>query len=255
MIKPKQSNQIKALLDFLDITQQEFAKQIEISQSAVSQLLNGRTTMSLETLEKISNTYDVDCNWLVTGKGDAFKKGGTITRTGPDILSVTIERNNQPVVALVPVKAQAGYAAGRVDTQYMEDLPTVTIPSPQFRNGTFRAFEVEGASMEPTLYKSDIIICRFVEDIRWMRDMYLYVVVVQGDVLVKRIYNRIRKDGTVILLSDNNFYPPMTLNADEIVEAWGVEARITSHFPPISETTAAQLRQVVDATTEAIPQA
>ena len=246
MIKPKQSNQIKVLLDHLDITQQEFAKQINISQSAVSQLLNGRTTMSLETLEKISETYEVDCNWLVTGKGDAFKNGGTIVRTGPDILSVTVESNNQPVVALVPVKAQAGYAAGRIESQYLEELPTITIPSPQFRNGTFRAFEVEGASMEPTLFKNDLIICRFMEDFRWMRDMYLYVIVVEGDVLVKRVYNRLRKDNTIILLSDNNYYPPITLTDRDIVEAWAVEARITSNFPPISEATHAQLKTVID---------
>jgi phage repressor protein C with HTH and peptisase S24 domain len=146
-------------------------------------------------------------------------------------MPITVDQDNEPNIVLVPVKAQAGYAAGRVQAEFMQDLPTFTLPDPRFRNGTFRAFEVDGDSMEPTLYGNDIVVCRYIQDWRWLREMELYVIVMHEDVLVKRVRNRVREDQTLQLVSDNTFYPPMTIPVQEIQEVWQVHARLTLHLP------------------------
>jgi len=244
--KEKITNQIGALLEYLNKTQQEFAEEIEISQSAVSQLMNNKTTMSLETLVKISNTYGIDCNWLVLGKG--FDPGGNPGNTNEfekkqAILAVTVSPSNEPEIVLVPVKAQAGYALSRVDTEYIRDLPVLKIPSPQFKNGTFRAFEVDGRSMEPTLRKGELLVTSFVENIKWVKDYDLYVFVLENDVLVKRACNNINIDGTIVMISDNSNYPPIVRQQSEIIEIWKLEAIVSTELPDIGDYAANTVRE------------
>ena len=136
----------------------------------------------------------------------------------------------------MPVRAQAGYALSRVESTFLQELPSFSLPTPALQQGNFRAFEIDGDSMEPTLFKGDIIICRFVEDLRWLRDLHLYVVIVEGDILIKRVRNRIRQNGTIELISDNRFYPPITLTGEEVIEAWAVYARVTLQFNSPSES-------------------
>lgn len=69
-----QSARLKFILYHFDITQQELAKAIQVSQSAISQVMRGNTAMSIETIEKLSKTYNLDCNWLVLGEGEVFRK-------------------------------------------------------------------------------------------------------------------------------------------------------------------------------------
>lgn len=244
--KEKITNQIGALLEYLNKTQQEFAEEIEISQSAVSQLMNNKTTMSLETLVKISNTYGIDCNWLVLGKG--FDPGGNPGKVpefdnNPAVLAVTVNSSNEPEIILVPVKAQAGYALSRVDTEYIQELPILKIPSPQFKNGTFRAFEVDGRSMEPTLRRGELLVTSFVENIRWVKDYDLYVFVLENDVLVKRACNNINIDGTIVMISDNSNYPPIIRNQTEIIEIWKLEAIVSTELPDIGDYAANTVRE------------
>jgi len=109
------------------------------------------------------------------------------------------------------------------------------LPGKEYRQGTFRAFEVEGDSMQPTLAARDLIVCQYVEDWRWMRHFELYVVVVAGDVLVKRAYNQLREYKRLFLLSDNEFYPPIELNAEDLIEVWAVQTRLTTQLLPPPE--------------------
>jgi transcriptional regulator with XRE-family HTH domain len=150
---------------------------------------------------------------------------------GERLLTVTVDSRNDPAIALVPVKAQAGYARHRVEPVFMQELPVLQLPDNRFRFGTYRAFEINGDSMEPTLFGTDVVVCRYVEDWRWLRDHELYVVVLKEDVLVKRVRNRIQHQQRVDLMSDNQFYPVFTVPVTEIVEVWQVSARLTTHLP------------------------
>jgi len=56
----------------LKLNQTEFSNKINVTQSAVSQIEKNIISPSSDVLINISNTYNVNLNWLLTGKGDMF---------------------------------------------------------------------------------------------------------------------------------------------------------------------------------------
>jgi DNA-binding XRE family transcriptional regulator len=136
---------------------------------------------------------------------------------------ITLDTSGRENMVMVPVRARAGYLNGYGDVEYIEKLPAFRLPG--FTNGTFRIFEVEGLSMYPTFDDKDLIITRFVEDMRQITNDRIHVVVTKNDgVVVKRVLNRIETEGKLILKSDNikdrQDYPTMIVDIDEILEVW-----------------------------------
>lgn len=148
-------------------------------------------------------------------------------------LVVTIDSHGRDNVALVPVKARAGYLLGYGDPKYIKTLPVYRLPG--INHGTFRAFEVEGFSMYNTLSPGDIAIGSNVEQPRHCRDERVYVFVTKDDgILIKRAINRVEKEGKFILKSDNitdrDQYPAMILDVAKISEIWYVEAVLSKNL-------------------------
>ncbi|MBX3102668.1 MAG: helix-turn-helix domain-containing protein [Bacteroidetes bacterium] len=224
-----QSGRLKELLFRLNLNQQAFAEKLDISQSAVSQVLRDKTKLSFDTLQKIAEVYEVNLNWLVAGQGSMFPQAAAAAPPG-GILAVTVDSQDDPNIVLVPVKAQAGYVSQRLEPTYLQQLPAFSLPMERFRQGTYRGFEVAGDSMEPTLFQGDLLICSYVEQVNYLRDMHLYIFVTPGDVLVKRPRNLLRSHGYMELLSDNDFYPPIQLAPEDLQEVWQVYARLTLNF-------------------------
>ncbi|MBU5671759.1 helix-turn-helix domain-containing protein [Paenibacillus brevis] len=55
---------IKVLRKQLNLNQNDFAKTIGISQGRLSEIEQGKTKPSAETLYEIRNKFNVDLNWL-----------------------------------------------------------------------------------------------------------------------------------------------------------------------------------------------
>ena len=111
--------------------------------------------------------------------------------------------------------------------QYHSD----TIIIAEFRNATFRCFEVEGDSMEDTIYHKDWVIGKFVESIKRIKEGNIYVVVTDEGVVVKRIFNQITQNQSLLLVSDNDFYSPYNVPLGEIKEIWYVVKKMSSYLP------------------------
>jgi len=151
---------------------------------------------------------------------------------------ITVDSNEQENVILLPVKARAGYLNGYGDEVFMSKLPAYRLPG--LSNGTFRLFEVDGLSMYPTLNDKDIVITKFVENLNEIRDDRLYVVLTKNDgVVVKRVLNRLQKDGKLILKSDNykdrDLYPNLVIPPEEVLEVWYATSFISYQMRPPSE--------------------
>jgi phage repressor protein C with HTH and peptisase S24 domain len=151
---------------------------------------------------------------------------------------VTVDVSGAENVVLVPVRAQAGYLSGYQDAEFIQNLPSYRMPG--LNHGTFRMFEVYGHSMVPTFYESDIVIGRFVESWAEIRDERAYVVVTRRDgVVIKRVVNRIQKEGKLILNSDNQRhsgeYPPIVVDPEEVIEIWYVRRYLSSQMPKPGE--------------------
>lgn len=154
----------------------------------------------------------------------------------PQVITVDTEGNEN--VVMVPVRARAGYLSGYSDPEFMAKLPAYRLPG--LNNGTFRLFEVEGLSMYPTLHGGDMVIGSIVEQLRDIRDDRLYVVVTKNEgVVVKRVLNRLQKDGKLILKSDNykdrDMYPPIVADPGDIIEVWYATGFISRQMRPPAE--------------------
>lgn len=151
---------------------------------------------------------------------------------------ITVDTQGQENIILVPVKARAGYLSGYADPAYIQKLPAYRLPG--LNHGTYRLFEVDGLSMYPTLNSGDLVIGQNVEQLRDIRDDRVYVVVTKNEgVVVKRILNRIEKDGKLILKSDNykerDFYPPIVCDPSAILEVWYATGFISRQLRPPAE--------------------
>ncbi len=68
----EQGARLKKLIKELKINQLGFAKDLGVAQSNISKMMNGERQISIEVLSRISNRYNVNLHWLITGNGNMF---------------------------------------------------------------------------------------------------------------------------------------------------------------------------------------
>ena len=215
------------LREFLKLSQQEFAAQIGITQGALSQLEAQKSKLSLDTLSKISRTFGVDCNWLVTGESDVFMDPAKIERyREKKTMDHKIKREG--FIPLVRGEAHAGYIENYEDDDFLGKLDVYRIPG--YETGDCRLFEVEGTSMIPTIYPAEIVIAERVPDFSMLANGILCVVVTQKGIVAKRVYLYEEDSNVLILKSDNHEFKTYTIALDEVIEIWHVRAKITNVF-------------------------
>lgn len=266
------SERIGLIIDYLDVSKNDFAKSLGYNRSqAIYDIVNGKAKPSYDFFSKFmdseySETFNLD--WIVTGKGEFLKRkvedslyNDSITKSitfsdktkstenvildnmnqvegpyyGKMPQVVTVDKQGNDNVVLVPVKAQAGYLTGFGDPTYIKKLPTYNLPN--IKNGTFRMFQVNGHSMHPTLHDKSYVVGEWVENwVKDIKDNRLYIVVAESDnaegVLIKRVLNRLKKYGNLYLKPDNRKeYYNITLQPDEIKEVWEVKLYLGWELP------------------------
>jgi len=63
-----------------NLTVAELAKQISESEERLRSIELRKQRVPADILTKIINTFDVDGNWLLTGKGDMYRNSTTVTQ-------------------------------------------------------------------------------------------------------------------------------------------------------------------------------
>lgn len=210
----------------------QFALSLDYLPQSLSEILKGRRDVTIELLRKAVEFYKINPVYVYTGEGPMFM-------TEEDhksfrVLTIVTNAQDDERIVHVPIPAHAGYAGEITDPTFVQDLPTFTLPDYKYKVGTHRSFDVAGDSMEPTLFEGDKVICSYLEPTLWetsIKDNYVYVIVTRGDVVVKRLHNRIKERKQLELLSDNNFYQPYNVNLGDIREIWYVRAKISPFLP------------------------
>ena len=210
----------------------QFALSLDYLPQSLSEILKGRRDVTIELLRKAVEKYKINPVYIYTGEGPMFMSEED--HKSFRVLTIVTNAHDDERIVHVPVPAQAGYASELTDPTFIQDLPTFSLPDYKYKVGTHRAFDVAGDSMEPTLFEGDKVVCSFLEPTLWetsIKDNYVYVVVTRGDVLVKRIQNRIRSDKQLTLISDNSYYEPFTVGIGDVREIWYVRAKISPFLP------------------------
>jgi phage repressor protein C with HTH and peptisase S24 domain len=211
----------------------QFALALDYLPQSLSEILKGRRDVTIELLRKSIEEYNFNPVYIFTGEGTMFLSddGGNKNFR---LLTIVTDPDNDERIVHVPVPAQAGYAGEQLDPVFFKELPTYSLPDYKYKVGTHRSFDVSGDSMEPTLFEGDKVVCSFLEPGFWessIKDNYVYVIVTRGDVLVKRVFNKIKDQRYLELHSDNDFYQPYVLSLGDIREVWYVRAKISPFLP------------------------
>jgi len=67
---------IKLLREYLGLTQEEFAKHLNLNRSYISHIEKNKKQPSDKLLRLISHTFGVSYEWLKYGRGEMWEKGG-----------------------------------------------------------------------------------------------------------------------------------------------------------------------------------
>ena len=65
-------NRIKQVRQALDVSQRDFAKRVYISQTLLGDIELGNRNVNDRTIQLISTEFNVNKDWLLTGKGEMF---------------------------------------------------------------------------------------------------------------------------------------------------------------------------------------
>jgi len=210
----------------------QFALSLDYLPQSLSEILKGRRDVNIELLRKAIETYQINPVYLFSGDGTMFFTGDE--NDGFRLLTVVTDGQDDERIVHVPKTAQGGYAGESLDQDFVESLPTYSLPDYKYHIGTHRSFDVTGDSMEPTLFEGDKVICSYMAPGLWdtsVKDNYVYVVITRGDVLVKRAFNRIKEEKALKLSADNQFYEPHKVQVEDIREIWYVRAKISPFLP------------------------
>lgn len=225
-------------------TQQEFADFLKIKRASVGAYEEGRAKPNLELLTQLADEFDITLDALITKdiskmSDSELEMNGRFDATGKRlrVLSITVDKEDNENIELVPVKASAGYLSGYADPEFIQDLPKFNLP--MLPVGTYRAFEIKGDSMLP-LQPGSIVIGEYVENWEDLKDGHTYIILSQEEgVVYKRVFNHGSKDATITCQSDNPSYPPFEIHAKDILEIWKAKLFI-SKAEPYADTAVSQ---------------
>ncbi|RAV28671.1 XRE family transcriptional regulator [Sinomicrobium soli] len=223
------AKRFKLLRRELGLTQQAFAGQLGISNSTAD-IERGKSRISGEVVAVLFEHYHINPLWLFGKSEEKYLQAGEV-QVMPKVVTLNSSENEN--IALVNAKASAGYAHNLQDPEWYETLPAFDLPLPEYRNATYRGFQVEGNSMYPVLHPGEWVIARAEEKLSDIRPGQVYVVVLQDTLVVKKI---VRQQHRIQLISVNPDYPPIETRAEDIREIWRVVSKISGSLEPAPDT-------------------
>lgn len=195
------------------------------------QLLNAEkgadTLPAMQLFQDHSGGYITDTPGAKSGTKTAGSQKGVHPTVQPTtVLSpqfITVDNTGNENILYVGVKAAAGYLNGYADQQWLEKQPAFSLPG--LNDATYRAFQVDGDSMYPTLEDKEMVIGKWVEKLDYIREDRVHIIVTKNrGIVVKRLLNRIEQYGYLVAKSDafdnRRLYENIEIYPDEIVEIW-----------------------------------
>ncbi|MGJ8667370.1 MAG: XRE family transcriptional regulator [Patiriisocius sp.] len=204
-------------------TQQSFADLLGIG-ATTADIERGKTKISGKIVMELLKQFSINPLWLF---GESYTK--VVNINGGDVSPkvITLDVNQNDTIALVNQKAAAGYPHNIQDVEWYETLPAFNIPLPQYRNATYRGFQVEGDSMLPNIRPNEWLLGKAVPNVSEASDSKIYIVVLNDSVLVKKLQKVPNSPEKVRLISLNQEYIPIEVEVKNIQELWLVNSKLT----------------------------
>ena len=211
-----------------NLSQDALATALEISRARLVTYENERNEPSIDVLISISDYFVISLDALI--KGNLMKSNpGAMMKVGKNrtLFPVIIDAEGRDLIEMIPEKATAGYLRGYSDPEYIENLQRMQLPF--LPVGKHRAFPIKGDSMPP-LNEGSFVIARYVESLEDIHDGNTYVLLTRDDGIVyKRVYNDVKNNAALMLHSDNKYYPPYAVKAEDVLELWEYTCAINTN--------------------------
>ncbi len=221
----------KEIRDDHNFTQSEFAELLGIKNSTAD-IERGRTKLSGKIVAELLGQFGVNPLWLF---GESAQKYLQINKGDVSPKVITVNSGEEENIILVNQKAAAGYPHNVQDVEWYQQLPAFDIPLPEFRNASYRGFQVEGDSMMPNLRPGEWVLGKGIPSITEISNNKIYVVVLYDSVLVKKI-KKLDDPFKVVLISINEEYAPVEVKINDIQELWQVNSKLTFSIDATSES-------------------
>ncbi len=216
-----EAERFKKVREELGKTQSEFALLLGAG-STTADIERGKKKITGKIVTELLRQFHINPLWLY---GNSYNKHlETTGSTTPKI--ITMDSSDRENMIMVPIKASAGYANNVLDTDWYQDLPAFNIPLPQYKEGSYRAFQVRGDSMLPVLQPAEWVMGKAVESVRQANDNCIHVVVTVDTVVVKKL-RKSEINNQVNLISLNRDYPVIEQSIADIKELWEVNSKLS----------------------------
>ena len=238
-----EAQRFKKIREELRHTQQSFAELLEIG-TTTADLERGKTKITGKVVMELMAQFNINPLWLY---GKSFEKylDAALGDVSPKIISVNESGNDS--ILLVNQKAAAGYPNNIQDVEWYQSLPAFNIPLPEYRNASYRGFQVEGDSMLPSIKPNEWVLGRAVPSINEATDSKIYIVVLKDSVLVKKLEKVPNNPQNIRLISLNDHYLPIDVRVKDIKELWLVNSKLSFGIDEPSESSLLrQLQQSMD---------
>ncbi len=236
----------------LGLTQTEFGEYLGDAKSTAD-IERSKSEISARALVKLLFEKNINPLWLYDKSSDKYLLKREVD-ISPKVISLDVEANEN--IVLVNAKAAAGYPQNISDTSWYKQLPAFDFPIPEFRNATYRGFQIDGDSMMPNLRNKDWVLAKAISNLKEISPNKIYVVVLYDSIMVKKIEDCL--DGSLELISINPDYEPYRIKANQVQEIWQVSSRLSfgveepSHsklFNQLKESMDSLRKQLQQATT------
>lgn len=202
------------------------AEKLTMHPQCLSDILHNKREVTLKILNDAISTFNCNPLFLHHGTGNMF--------TTDEDESHSESSSAYGEITYVSVAAQAGYVDQFHNPVLENELPKFAIPDRQYSQGVHRCFDIEGDSMEPTLFEGDKVVCRVIDPSLWfnnIRPNFVYVFATTTGLVIKRVESVNREEKTITLASDNDFYKPFVLHVSQMQEVSTLISTI-NHFRP-----------------------
>lgn len=230
MEKSLQIKRFKAIREENHFTQAEFANALGLKNSTAD-IERGRTKLSGEVVKELLKQFNINPLWLY---GDSDQKLLNLNQVNVMPKVITTAEDGHENMLMVNQRAAAGYPQNVHETGWHKQLPAFNLPLPQYRNATYRGFQVEGDSMTPNLRPDEWVLAKAIGNLSEITEGKIYVVITYDSVLVKKIH-KLSTPSKIRLLSINTEYIPFDLPVNSIQEIWEVTSKLTFSLDENSE--------------------
>ena len=216
------------------MSQQELANNLDLSRSKLNSYERG-VQPPFQTLIFIADYFNLsidaliryDLSKLSEYQLSQMEQGFDIDVTGQKLrlLTISVDKDENEHIEMVPARAQAGYTTGYADPEFILSLPRFNLPF-LAKGNTYRCFQIKGESMLP-IREGSWITASYVQNWEDIKDGKSCIIVTLNDGIVfKVVYNKIREEKKLLLVSTNPVFKPYELPLGQIVEIWQMESFI-----------------------------